>query len=76
MNLKGHKLGDQYIKAISAGLKDAKLIENCEFSNNRLTDTGFEEIINNLGNEIIKINVSFNQITKIDQKLINIILEP
>ena len=74
--MKGHKLGDRYIKAISAGLRDAKLIENCEFSNNRLTDAGFGEIINNVGYEILKINVSFNQITKIDQKLINIILEP
>ena len=76
MDLNGQKLGDKYIKIISAGLKDAKLIESYEFANNRLTDEGFSEIAKNIGTDIIKINVSYNQITKMDQKLINIILEP
>jgi hypothetical protein len=40
LNLKGQKFGDKYIKAISAGIKEAKIIDNCQFSNNRITDEG------------------------------------
>lgn len=40
LNLKGQKFGDKYIKAISAGIKEAKTIDNCQFSNNRITDEG------------------------------------
>lgn len=49
ISVKGQKFGDKYVKAISAGLKESKMIESCEFSNNRLTDAGFTEIIKNVG---------------------------
>ena len=40
LNVNHYKLGDKYIEAMAAGLKDAKLIESCLLSKNRLTSKG------------------------------------
>lgn len=74
--MKGQKFGDKYIKAISAGLKETKMVESCQFSNNRLTDEGFYEILRNIGHEVSKLDFSSNRISKIDKKMLSFLIEP
>lgn len=76
LNLKGQKFGDKYIKAICAGLKETKMVESCQFSNNRLTDQGFSEILTNIGHDVTKLDFSNNRISKIEKKMLNFLMEP
>ena len=48
LNIKGQKFGDKYIEAISTGLREAKLVEKCQLSNNRMTDQGFNNLLSNV----------------------------
>lgn len=76
MNVNGQKFGDKYVKALSAGLKESKLIESCQFSGNRLTDSGFDDIMKSVSHDMIKLDFSNNSITRVNQKLLNTIMEP
>ena len=76
VNLKGQKFGDKYIKAISAGLKETKMVESYQFSNNRLTDAGFNQILSNLSHEVIRLDFANNRISNMDGKMLNIIMDP
>ena len=69
LNLNNYNLGDKYIIAMSAGLKKAKLIEKCYLSFNRITNKGFNELVNNLNHEVNLLDVSYNQISELDGKL-------
>ena len=50
LNLTKYNLGDKYISAMSAGLKQAKFIEKCFISFNRITNKGMNDIVSNLNN--------------------------
>ena len=48
LNLNNYILGDKYIISLAAGLKNAKLIEKCYLSNNRITNKGMNELVKSL----------------------------
>lgn len=52
------------------------MVESCQFSNNRLTDAGFNQILSNLSHEVIKLDFANNRISNMDGKMLNIIMDP
>jgi NLR family CARD domain-containing protein 3 len=69
-------LGDQYIIALAAGLKRARMIEKCYMASNRITDLGLTELVHNISPEITVLDLSHNKITIVDKKLLEMIIEP
>lgn len=40
LSVNNYNLGDKYVSALSAGFSDAKMLEKCLLSHNRITDKG------------------------------------
>ena len=70
LNLNNYNLGDRYIQALGAGLKQVKFIEKCYLGSNRITDLGLSAIINNISSDIITLDFCNNKITNVDKKLL------
>ncbi len=76
LNLNNYNLGDKYIIAMSAGLKRTKLIEKCYLSSNRITNKGFLELTSCLNHEVGTLDVSYNHITELNDKLMELVTHP
>jgi hypothetical protein len=76
LNASNYNLGDKYIIAMSSGLKKAKMIEKCFLSSNRITNKGFSELANCLTHEVSTLDVSYNMISELDDKMMELIGHP
>jgi hypothetical protein len=70
LNLTNYNLGDRYIIALAAGLKNAKTIEKCLLGANRITDVGLSELVRSISPEILVLDLSQNKITQVDKRLL------
>ncbi len=52
------------------------MVESCQFSNNRLTDDGFNQIVSNLNHEVMKLDFANNRISNMDRKILSAIMDP
>ena len=75
LNVNNYNLGDKYVIALAAGLKNAKVVERCHLSANRITDIGMSELSRSLNHELSLLDLSHNKITKIEDKLLQLISE-
>lgn len=76
LNANNYNLGDKYIIAMSSGLKKAKMIEKCFLSSNRITNKGFSELVNGLNHEVNTLDVSYNSISDLNDKMMELIGHP
>lgn len=75
LNLNNYNLGDRYVMALGAGLKQVKLIERCYLGANRITDLGLSAIVSNISADILTLDLSNNKITSVDKRLLEMIIE-
>ena len=75
LNLNNYNLGDRYIIALGAGLKQVKLIEKCYLGANRITDLGLSAIVSNISTDILTLDLCNNKITNVDKRLLEMIIE-
>jgi len=76
LNVSDYNLGDKYIMALAAGIKKTKTLEKINLSGNRMTDISLSDLANSVSQEVTVLELSRNKITKLDSKILEMIIEP
>ena len=76
LNVSDYNLGDKYLMALSAGIKKTKTLEKINLSGNRMTDISLSDFAHSVGQELTVLELSRNKITKLDAKILEMIIEP
>ena len=76
LNVSDYNLGDRYIIALAAGLKKVRTLEKMYLSGNRITDLSLTDLAGSVSQEVTVLELSRNKITKLDPKILQMIIEP
>ena len=62
--------------ALSAGIKKSRTLEKILLSGNRMTDLALADLAESISQEVTVLDLSRNKITKLDNKILEMIIEP
>lgn len=62
--------------ALAAGIKKSRTLEKMYLSGNRMTDLSLAEIAGAVSQEVTVLDLSRNKITVMDNKILEMIIEP